>query len=38
LEGRNGEGNPWHTDGDLYEGIIKPANVNSQPKSKEAQP
>jgi hypothetical protein len=38
LEGRNGEGNPWHTDGDLYEGIIKPANVNSQPKPKEAQP
>jgi hypothetical protein len=23
LEGRNGEGNPWHTDGDLYQGIIK---------------
>jgi hypothetical protein len=23
-EGRNGEGNPWHTDGDLYEGVIKP--------------
>jgi hypothetical protein len=22
-EGRNGEGNPWHTDGDLYEGVIK---------------
>jgi hypothetical protein len=22
LEGRNGEGNPWHTDGDLYEGVI----------------
>jgi hypothetical protein len=25
-EGRNGEGNPWHTDGDLYEGVIKPEN------------
>jgi hypothetical protein len=23
-EGRNGEGNPWHTDGDLYEAVIKP--------------
>ena len=23
-EGRNGEGNPWYTDGDLYEGVIKP--------------
>jgi hypothetical protein len=23
LEGRNGEGNPWYTDGDLYEGVIK---------------
>jgi hypothetical protein len=23
-EGHNGEGNPWHTDGDLYEGVIKP--------------
>jgi len=22
LEGRNGEGNPWYTDGDLYEGVI----------------
>src|SRR5215472_9154524 len=22
-EGRNGEGNPWHTDGDLYGGVIK---------------
>jgi hypothetical protein len=21
-EGRNGEGNPWHTDGSLYEGVI----------------
>ena len=24
LEGRNGEGYPWHTDGNLYEGVIKP--------------
>jgi hypothetical protein len=24
-EGRNGEGNLWHTDGDLYEGIIRNA-------------
>jgi hypothetical protein len=23
-EGRNGQGNPWHTDGDLFEGVIKP--------------
>ena len=23
LKGRNGEGNPWYTDGDLYEGVIK---------------
>ena len=23
-EGRNGEGNRWYTDGDLYEGVIKP--------------
>ncbi len=26
LKGRNGEGNPWFTDGDLYEGVIK-ANI-----------
>jgi hypothetical protein len=25
-EGRNGEGNPWHTDGNLYQGVIKPIN------------
>jgi hypothetical protein len=24
LEGRNGEGAPWYTDGNLYEGVIKP--------------
>src|SRR5438270_680035 len=23
LEGRNGEGNPWRTDGNLYAGVIK---------------
>ena len=22
LEGRNGQGNPWYTDGNLYEGVI----------------
>jgi hypothetical protein len=26
LEGRNGQGNRWYTDGDLYEGIIKVAS------------
>ena len=25
-EGRNGEGNLWHTDGDLYEGVTKPGD------------
>jgi hypothetical protein len=29
-EGRNGEGNPWYTDGDLYEGVIKPENPKQQ--------
>jgi hypothetical protein len=28
LEGRNGEGNPWHTDGDLYRGVINPGNLH----------
>jgi hypothetical protein len=28
-EGRNGEGNPWHTDGDLYEGVIKPGDIEA---------
>jgi hypothetical protein len=28
LEGRNGGGNPWHTDGDLYLGVIKPLPPN----------
>lgn len=36
-EGRNGEGNPWHTDGDLYEGVIKPGNPNFNP-TKEVRP
>jgi len=37
LEGKNGEGNPWHTDGDLYEGWISPLSNETQPllKSKE---
>jgi hypothetical protein len=36
-EGRNGEGNPWHTDGSLYEGVIKPGNPESgsEPKGHE---
>ena len=25
-EGRNGGGDPWRTDGDLYAGVIKPAD------------
>jgi hypothetical protein len=37
-EGRNGEGNPWYTDGDLYEGVIKPGNSRSNLQPKEAQP
>lgn len=31
LEGRNGGGDPWHTDGSLYAGVIKPATNPSQP-------
>ncbi len=27
LEGRNGGGDPWHTDGKLYVGVIKSANA-----------
>ena len=39
LEGRNGQGNPWHTDGDLYEGVISPGNPNfSKLQPKEAPP
>jgi len=38
LEGRNGEGNPWHTDGDLYEGVIKPVHPQSNPQPKESKP
>jgi hypothetical protein len=26
--GKNGGGDPWHTDGDLYAGVIKPGNGN----------
>ena len=29
LEGRNGEGNVWRTDGDLFEGRIKPVDAQS---------
>lgn len=29
LEGRNGGGDPWHTDGKLYGGIIKPTKATS---------
>jgi len=29
-EGRNGEGNPWHTDGDLWAGVIKPGTAQAQ--------
>ncbi|HMF13509.1 MAG TPA: LssY C-terminal domain-containing protein, partial [Gemmataceae bacterium] len=39
LEGRNGEGNPWYTDGNLYEGVIKPnAPAPSTVQPEEAQP
>ena len=37
-EGRNGEGNPWYTDGDLYEGVIKLEPPSSELQSKQAQP
>lgn len=30
-EGRNGGGDPWYTDGNLYVGVIKPANPNPNP-------
>jgi hypothetical protein len=30
LEGRNGEGNVWRTDGDLFEGRIKPVDAQSK--------
>lgn len=29
LEGRNGGGDPWHTDGDLYVGIVAASSVES---------
>jgi hypothetical protein len=31
LEGRNGGGDPWHTDGNLYVGVIKPSIASSNP-------
>jgi hypothetical protein len=37
-EGRNGEGNPWYTDGNLYEGVIKPGNLMDSSGPKEVQP
>jgi hypothetical protein len=37
-KGRNGEGNHWYTDGDLYEGVIKPDIPDSSSRPKEAQP
>ncbi|HKB37912.1 MAG TPA: LssY C-terminal domain-containing protein [Gemmataceae bacterium] len=30
-EGKNGGGDPWYTDGNLYVGVIKPANPQSNP-------
>jgi hypothetical protein len=30
-EGRNGGGDPWHTDGNLYTGVIKPTDPQSGP-------
>jgi hypothetical protein len=30
-EGRNGGGDPWHTDGNLYEGVIKPTGSQPNP-------
>lgn len=38
LEGKNGEGNPWHTDGDLYEGWINPRISSSDSQSQERKP
>jgi hypothetical protein len=38
LEGRNGGGDPWHTDGNLYEGVIKPADSQPNPQVKEDLP
>jgi hypothetical protein len=31
LEGRNGGGDPWHTDGNLFEGVIKPTDSQPNP-------
>lgn len=30
-EGRNGGGDPWHTDGNLYAGVIEPTTLQSEP-------
>jgi LssY C-terminus len=38
LEGKNGEGNPWQTDGNLYEGWIDPALPSNAPQTKEPKP
>jgi hypothetical protein len=37
-EGRNGQGNPWFTDGNLYVGVIKPGNLMDSSGPKEVQP
>jgi hypothetical protein len=29
--GKNAGGDPWHTDGNLYVGVIKPANPQPTP-------
>jgi hypothetical protein len=38
LEGRNGEGNVWRTDGDLFVGRIKPADSQSNSQLNGAKP
>jgi hypothetical protein len=37
-EGRNGEGNRWYTDGDLYEGVIHPTGSKTSSEPKEVRP
>jgi hypothetical protein len=37
-EGKNGEGNRWYTDGNLYEGVIKPASFQRKPQTEQAIP
>lgn len=34
LEGRNGQGNPWHTDGNLHKGVIELMNHHPNPRPK----